>query len=396
VTKAKIPQPRMRHGRGCASHEGALCKCRPTYEARLRVKGRKIGASFPTERAALAWIVRNWNERERGTLTVPSSVTLREAADQWLEGAKAGIIRTRSGDTFKPSAIRSYEASLTNKVLPELGAIPVGKITRLHLQDLADELLANGADPSTVRNHLMPARAVFRRALHRGEVASNPTSGLELPAVRGTRERTAGVEEIDRLLAAVPKGDRALWATALLAGLRLGELQALRVEDLDLNHDGCPLIRVERSWDPKEGIIAPKSRAGVRSVPVVAELRVLLLECRLATGRADGFVFGRAADRPFNPSSVYRRAFAAWGKVEGLERINMHECRHSMVTLWHGAGVSIDRIADYAGHASSGVTHRYRHPSDDRVRAEDVKLVNDYLARVRAGRVGARTGAQER
>ena len=72
----------------------------------------------------------------------------------------------------------------------------------------------------------MPVRAIFRRALVRGEVAINPTTGLELPAVRGRRDRIASPEEAATLLATLDR-DRAMWATAMYAGLRLGELLAL-------------------------------------------------------------------------------------------------------------------------------------------------------------------------
>src|SRR2546429_286757 len=68
----------------------------------------------------------------------------------------------------------------------------------------------------------------MRRARNRGEIAVNPTVGLELPASRGRRERIATVVEAERLIGALPRQDRALWATALYAGLRRGELQALR------------------------------------------------------------------------------------------------------------------------------------------------------------------------
>ena len=85
-------------------------------------------------------------------------------------------------------------------------------------------MLADGRDPSTIRNMLMPLRAIFRRAIARGEVAVNPVSGLELAAVRGRRDRIASPEEARKLLEALPKADRALWATAMYAGLRRGEL----------------------------------------------------------------------------------------------------------------------------------------------------------------------------
>jgi integrase len=55
-----------------------------------------------------------------------------------------------------------------------------------------------------------------------------------------------------------------LWATAFYAGLRRGELRALRDDDVDLRAN---LIHVRRSWDEKEGEIAPKSDKGTRARP---------------------------------------------------------------------------------------------------------------------------------
>ena len=138
----------------------------------------------------------------------------------------------------------------------------------------ADGLRADGLSPSTIRNTLMPLRAIFRRAVSRGDVGLNPTAGIELPAVRGRRDRIASPGEAASLLDALPAQDRALWATALYAGLRLGELRALRWEDVDL---AIGLIRVNRSWDPKEGVIEPKSQAARRRVPIPAALRDFLI-----------------------------------------------------------------------------------------------------------------------
>jgi site-specific recombinase XerC len=65
-------------------------------------------------------------------------------------------------------------------------------------------------------------RAIYWGALVRGEVAPNPTTALELPSVRGKRDRIVSAEEAARLVAALPEQDRALWRAAFDAGLRLG------------------------------------------------------------------------------------------------------------------------------------------------------------------------------
>ena len=57
------------------------------------------------------------------------ATTLREAAQAWLDGARDGTIRTRSGDRYKPAAVRTYEQALRLHVLDELGAKRLAEIT---------------------------------------------------------------------------------------------------------------------------------------------------------------------------------------------------------------------------------------------------------------------------
>ena len=94
-----------------------------------------------------------------------------------------GRVRTRSGDRYKPSAIRSYEAALRDTIVPELGGKRLGDVQRRDVQRLADDLLAEGRDPSTIRNALMPLRVIYRRAIENGDAAVNPCANLRLPAV---------------------------------------------------------------------------------------------------------------------------------------------------------------------------------------------------------------------
>ncbi len=279
---------------------------------------RRIKKSFPTLAAAKAWRAEAQTAIRRGTMRAPSQVTLREAAQAWLVGVGAGSIRNRSGDRYKPSVLRSYEIALRLRLLPELGGRRLSDIRR-DVQDFADRLLAGGEDASTIRNTLMPLRAIFRRAVARGDVAVNPTTGLELPAVRGRRDRIVAPEQAAKLLDGLPEGDRALWATALYGGLRRGELQALRWDDVDLAKG---VIRVERAWDVREGQIEPKSRAGRRSVPIAVVLRDYLVEHK-QRAEGDGHVFARANGKPFDAVTVGERSKNAWRRA-GLDPITLH------------------------------------------------------------------------
>lgn len=64
----------------------------------------------------------------------------------------------------------------------------------------------------------MPLRAIYNRAIHRGEVAINPTTGLQLPMPEDKRDRIATPDEAERLLSVLSVTDRVIWATAFYAG----------------------------------------------------------------------------------------------------------------------------------------------------------------------------------
>ena len=127
-------------------------------------------------------------------------------------------MRTRSGDRYKPSVLRGYQTAMTLRVLDDLGSVKLSDVQRADIQGIAEEMLAKNLDPSTIRNAIMPLRVVFRRALARGEIAVNPTTAIELPAVRGARDRVVTPTDAATLIAALPELDRALWATASMAG----------------------------------------------------------------------------------------------------------------------------------------------------------------------------------
>lgn len=288
-----------------------------TVAPATRPRSSHLAISARSERPSRRSPTRAWRAEaqlalRRGTLRAPTRTTLAEAAALWLKAANAGVIRTSAGEPYKPSALRGYEEALRTKVLPELGHLHLSSITRNSIQDLVDRLLARGLAPSTVRNAILPLRAIYRRLTSRSEVLLNPTLGLALPAVRASRERVAHPAEAQALLDALRPEDRPVWATALYAGLRRGELQGLRWCDIDFEAE---LIRVEQSWDAKEGPIEPKSRAGRRRVPLARPLRAHLAAHRLrCTGSEQELVFGRKGDKALAAETLARRARTVCGR----------------------------------------------------------------------------------
>jgi integrase len=400
-----------RHRRGkdaCATiaDRGARCNCRASYRAVAwsNREGRKVARTFATLAEARLWRSSTVDGLATGKLRAVASPTVREAAERFLADADAGIARGRGGTPYKPSVLRGYRAALDARILPMLGGAKLADVRRRDVQRLVDEWLSAGASPSTVRNALMPLRVVYRRARRDGIVAVSPVADIDLPADHGKRDRIATPDEAERLLAVLAPRDRALWACALYAGLRRGELMALRWSDVELANGR---IRVEWGWDERVGKIEPKSKAAVRTVPIVTALRDAITEHKLsAEWEGDGLVFGVAHDRAFAPSAVRRRALTAWRRTfecgcrsdaekppkvcpeheaPSLAPIGLHECRHTFASVCIAAGVNAKALSEYLGHGSIALTFdRYGHLMPGNAN-EAVSLVDAYLSRGRGG-----------
>jgi integrase len=327
-----------RHQKACAVHAGRACNCTPSYRGTVydrRSKKHVRSESFPRLAEARAWRAAALHRVSRGGRLTTDSPQFADVAKQWLAEARAGTMRNRSGDPFKPSVVRSYESSLRLYVLPLLGPIRLADLRRRDVQEMVDKLSVEFS-ASTVRNAINPLRTICRWALARDLITSNPCLGVQTPAVRGGRDRFATPEESRALIGALPASERAIWATAFYGGLRLGELQALRWQNVDLSTNR---IRVEKSWDQQEGLIEPKSRKSKRVVPIPAILRSFLVAHRQVTvPTREAFVFARSDGRPFSPSTVHQRARRAWA-VADLQVIGLHEARHTFASLMIAAMV---------------------------------------------------------
>jgi integrase len=250
------------------------------------------------------------------------------------------------------------------RVLPEFGSSQLAAITRGDLHGFVDQMLAGELAASTIRN----------------------TINLELPVARGRRDRIATAVEASRLIKALPPEDQGLWATAFYAGLRRGELQALRGSDIDLKRSE---IDVQRSWDQEEGPISPKSKAGTRTVPLLAVLRPYLEDA--PSGHA--LVFGWGSELPFDPKAIGDRAKRSWddantresdddgGLRPALHPMTLHECRHTFASLLIDAGVNPKAIQEFMGHATIEETFsRYGHLMPG-ARDQARELVDAYMER---------------
>lgn len=402
----------VRHSRRCASVSGGKCNCLPSYQAQVVIpkkwtggtQGQKIRRTFSgpgAKAAAKQWRADALSELGKGTLVAPTNVTVGELAALWIEGATAEppTVRRKNGEPFKPSYIRTIRDDLRLHVLPDWSARRLSDISRPDVQAWADELVGRGLSASKVAGAVGSLRVLMRLAVRRNILARNPVSEIDVPASTGRRERAASPAEAVELLAALPESIRLVYGMAFYSGLRRGELRGLKWGDLDFARGE---IRVQRAYDDVAGVILPKSKKGTRRVPMLGVLRDQLLERKMQIEpQLDDWVFPGRRGGPFEPSTVRRAAATAWAKANAkraeeekplLVPIQLHEARHTCVSIFAAGGIPLERIGDYVGHSSVWMTETYRHLLQGQ-READRRQLDDYLARAdTAARIAALDG----
>jgi integrase len=152
---------RQRHGLNC--NRKGRCDC--PWEASVYSKrdAKKIRKTFPTKAAALAWRDDSRSAVRKGSMSAPTAITVTEAADAWLARARAGTSLTRSGDPYKPSALRAYADAMRLRVNPAVGSMRLSEVRSIDLKQLlVNPLIAEGRSASNVGVTLLPLRAIYR------------------------------------------------------------------------------------------------------------------------------------------------------------------------------------------------------------------------------------------
>jgi integrase len=190
--------------------------------------------------------------------------TVAQYTSTWLEGLE-GLVSART--------LEDYAGRLERHVLPRLGQRPLDEVGVDDVLALIADLRKRGYAGSTICTVLNPLSRLFAHAERRELIQVNPVRKLERserPRV-SRRERPAlSRDEIGRLLEAARPKYRPLLATAILSGLRQGELLGLRWREIDFASE---VIRVRSALDRKQLDAPPKTPHSLRDVVLMPAAR---------------------------------------------------------------------------------------------------------------------------
>jgi integrase len=330
------------------------------FQARIEIAGGdriKAPETFETRKAAELWLSSQNVARAEGTWIDrrEGAVTLAEYSESWLAG--------RLG---RPSTLVRDRGYVERYIVGDrLGAMPIGHIQPRQIRAWIADLGARGTRglaPATIAKAGQILGSILDQAVADRRIPSNPAVLVSWPKAEPLDLVVLTPAQIEELAAAIDPRYRLFVLLGCYAGLRAGELCALRVGDVDTL---ARTVRITRTLTEVSGHLhegPPKTKAGRRSVPIpgwLAEEIGLALDGALV----DDLVFeAPRGDGPMRLASWRTRYWRDATKAAGIPDFRIHDMRHTAVSLWIAAGYDARQIATWAGHSSVvSVFDRYGH-----------------------------------
>lgn len=250
----------------------------------------------------------------------------------------------------KPSEVASKEMILRVHVVPAFGSLKLDQVDSRQLEHYKAAKLKQGLHPKTLNNHLTCIRRLWSLAVEWGLTREIP----KVVWLKAPKPEAAFLdfEEAERLIAGADEEWRPMIVIALKTGLRLGELLALRYEDVDLVA-GRLLVRRAVA----RGIIGTPKSGKSREVPLSPEAVQALKRGRHLKGE---LVFSDPDGKMLAKTSCKWPLWRACQKA-GLRKIGWHALRHTFASHLVMRGAPLKAVQEMLGHSTIEMTMRYAH-----------------------------------
>ncbi len=298
--------------------------------------------------------------------------TLAEYCRRWLQNAQPRL---------KASTYAKYSSQIANHIIPILGAYRAATLTNAELSVFSDYLRdTEGLSAKTQKDILVLLSSILKYA---GK--QEPRYLLlhpEFPKVVRREMRVLSRAEQKRLiLYLTTEMDSVKFGVllALLTGMRIGEVCALKWEDISVRDEKIRIsstlqrIQQSESGDKRTQVVitAPKSAKSVRSIPMSPLALGLCLEMECPNPKA----YILTGTTEYMESRVLQYRLRKYTAECNLEGVHFHTLRHTFATRCMEVGVETKVLSDILGHSSISITlDRYVHASFDIKRENIQKL----------------------
>lgn len=304
----------------------------------------------------------------RGPVPQSGQMTVGEYLEYWI---------VEHVSTLRPKTQKWYKQIIRNHIMKSpLARIRLSKLNPLDIQRYLRQLKLLDSDgnptksppsPNTVHAHYRTLHSAFKKAVDWNILDYNPIEKVQPP--RQTKRRGSALtpsQAAKFLEEAEARNCYPLYLTMIVQGLRVGEVLALKQDDLDFNK-GTMVIdeKLERGGlNPLFGPV--KTEKGDRILKMGRHLSAVL-EAHMAeleelkksfgsSWNCHGLIFPTANGTAISPRNLHRQ-FKQILRAVGLpETLRPHDLRHTSATLLIMEGVPIKTISNRLGHSGTGIT----------------------------------------
>ena len=315
-------------------------------------------------------------------------VTVKEVCESFLEHCTG---RNQRDERMTRKMLTVYRGHVNNYILHVdygLGSRRLSQLTARYVGDFRDQLRSVGVTVPTTRKILATLHSALAYAISQDWVATNAVHGIRVIGPRGEGSKKIippSKKDVRALQDAADEDFRLMLLFAASTGVRSGEQWAARWRDVDLE---IGKLHIGHRVDAYGEDGAPKTSAGVRTIPVSNQLAAMLKVWKLRSKfkKPDDLIFPNSEGNFVGHDNIVKRRFKPlFEKLEAghkndpassppPRRFNWHALRHFAVSCWIEAGMTPKTVQTFAGHASLQVTmDRYGHlfPNEDHKKAMD-------------------------
>ena len=370
------------------------------YEARVVINGKRM-TYYNTNLAALKKEFEKEKTRlSRQDVFTCNKVTVNEWFNAWFEKYKK--------PTLKPSGVNAYYKKFSNMYGVLIGDVVLEELTQYAIQSATSQLIEKGYKFKTIKDALSILKLMCEAAISNHLIDVNPCYGVIVPTYAEVKEerRVLSAEEQKLLLGITDNSFyKELYRFMLTTGVRVGEMGALRWQDIDFEKE---IIFIKHTlscqyFDGKKlmEITSPKTKNSYRKIPFFNETKQLLLDQKQKQetlksqlknrwrGEIDDLVFTTSMGSPvtryvlehdmrqISKEIQMREFYSAMDNSripKTFEPIHPHCLRHTFATRCFEKGMEAKTVQQIMGHANINMTMSYTHVLDDILKNEAKKI----------------------
>ena len=287
---------------------------------------------------------------------------------------------------IRETTMECYENRIYNHIIPEIGKIPLCKLTQNDLQQFYARLkkggrrrlveyYGEGLSDRMVRSCHTTCRTALEKAVTEGLITTNPAIGCRLPPKKAKEMQVLTQDEIRRfLIQAHEEGYYEFFLLELTTGMRRGEILGLQWKDVNFSTGELHIRRQVVKKGAQTLISKPKTKSSIRTILLPPGMVEILAE--LKKNATCDWVFPSPVKEgePRNPDSLYGR-FQKILKRAQCKKVRFHDLRHTFATMALENGMDIKTLSAMIGHISAETTlNIYSHITDTMQRQAAVKI----------------------